>query len=90
MSTTQPSLMDLDAARSRLANAKASRIEFDLAKDKRELLTIPECFSLLKQLRDVALEKTLWQNRSVLGKHLDDALESFSELVRRMQEDAKR
>jgi len=87
---TTPTLMTLDAAQTRLANAKASRIEFDLAKSKRELLTIPEAFDLLRRLRDIALEKTLWQNRSVLGKHLDDALESFSELVRRMQEDARR
>jgi len=85
-----PTLQTLDAAKTRLANAQAARLEWDLSKDKRELLTIAETFSLLKQLRDVALSKISWQEHDVLKKHLSDAIESFSENILKYQEDARR
>lgn len=84
------STQTLDAARTRLLIAKASRIEFDLAKAKRELLTVGETFDLLRRLQTVALDKVSWQERSMLEKHMNDALESFSETIKRIQGDAKR
>ena len=87
---TTPTLQELDAAQTRLANAQSARLEWDLARDKRQLLTVVECFSLLKQLRDVALEKVSWQERSMLEKHMSDALELFGETIKRIQEDAGR
>ena len=74
----------------RFNNAQADQIEFELAKAKREYLTVQECFGLLKQLRDVALEKCSWQDKPVMERHLKDAMESLSETVRRAQEQAKR
>lgn len=85
-----PTSQTLETANARLANAQASRIEFDLAKSKRELLTIPEAFDLLRRLKIIALDKVSWQEKSVLETHLDIAIDGFQELIKRMQDDAKR
>ena len=80
----------LALARTRLANARAAQIEWELSKAKRELLTIPEAFDLIRRLRDAAIEATPWQQQSVLKMSLDETVEGFKELIQQIQEDAKR
>jgi DNA-binding transcriptional regulator GbsR (MarR family) len=89
METTY-SKSDMHTSLTRLNNAKADQIEFELGKAKVEYLTVNECFGLLRQLRDVALEKCSWQEKPVLERHLQDAIEAIAETVRRAQEQAKR
>ena len=77
-------------AQCRLANARAAQLEFELSKAKRELLTVSEVLDLIRRLRDAAVAKVSWQEQAVLKTHLDETVEGFKEIIRKIQEDAGR
>ena len=86
---TTTTMTELEQSQCRLWNAEAAKLEFELAKAKRELLTVPECYGLLDQMRVCAIEKVSWQEQSVLQKHLDNEMMKIQATIKTLQEQAR-